>query len=197
MARRAADDRHGVRHRGAEAHPAAFLAPVEAGEPAAGIAVEDLGAAPVRRRREAAQFHRAGDAQAVLQWRADEATLGRIDRQPELGAGVRQGQVIAALGVEQRAGAEHGGEALGPRAGGDRSEEHTSELQSPMRTSYAGFCLKKKKNNKSEISEQNELNGNQSANTTNELFQTFFQLLVTQNKRLTQSQRTNSAKYGF
>src|SRR3546814_8610596 len=27
----------------------------------------------------------------------------------------------------------------------DRSEEHTSELQSQMRTSYAVFCLKKKK----------------------------------------------------
>src|SRR3546814_9956224 len=29
---------------------------------------------------------------------------------------------------------------------GVRSEEHTSELQSLMRTSYAVFCLKKKKN---------------------------------------------------
>src|SRR3546814_6729578 len=29
---------------------------------------------------------------------------------------------------------------------GDRSEEHTSELQSLMRISYAVFCLKKKKN---------------------------------------------------
>src|SRR3546814_7622050 len=29
-----------------------------------------------------------------------------------------------------------------------RSEEHTSELQSLMRTSYAVFCLKKKKRNK-------------------------------------------------
>src|SRR3546814_6889693 len=28
----------------------------------------------------------------------------------------------------------------------NRSEEHTSELQSLMRTSYADFCLKKKKN---------------------------------------------------
>src|SRR3546814_4487333 len=28
---------------------------------------------------------------------------------------------------------------------GDRSEEHTSELQSLMRNSYAVFCLKKKK----------------------------------------------------
>src|SRR3546814_6480199 len=35
-----------------------------------------------------------------------------------------------------------------------RSEEHTSELQSLMRISYAVFCLKKKKNihNKKEIS---------------------------------------------
>src|SRR3546814_4629083 len=29
----------------------------------------------------------------------------------------------------------------------DRSEEHTSELQSLMRISYAVFCLKKKKTN--------------------------------------------------
>src|SRR3546814_3886375 len=38
---------------------------------------------------------------------------------------------------------------LGPscraRADGARSEEHTSELQSLMRISYAVFCLKKKK----------------------------------------------------
>src|SRR3546814_5540069 len=32
-----------------------------------------------------------------------------------------------------------------PRSGSRRSEEHTSELQSLMRTSYAVFCLKKKK----------------------------------------------------
>src|SRR3546814_2142664 len=31
------------------------------------------------------------------------------------------------------------------QAVGDRSEEHTSELQSLMRSSYAVFCLKKKK----------------------------------------------------
>src|SRR3546814_3596248 len=31
-------------------------------------------------------------------------------------------------------------------AGQTRSEEHTSELQSLMRISYAVFCLKKKKN---------------------------------------------------
>src|SRR3546814_4440909 len=31
-----------------------------------------------------------------------------------------------------------------PHDGSDRSEEHTSELQSLMRISYAVFCLKKK-----------------------------------------------------
>src|SRR3546814_10253950 len=35
--------------------------------------------------------------------------------------------------------------------GGIRSEEHTSELQSLMRISYAVFCLKKKKNTCSSI----------------------------------------------
>src|SRR3546814_2886940 len=38
------------------------------------------------------------------------------------------------VGEQERAGYEDGG----------RSEEHTSELQSLMRTSYAVFCLKKK-----------------------------------------------------
>src|SRR3546814_5523443 len=35
----------------------------------------------------------------------------------------------------------------GIRPPADRSEEHTSELQSLMRISYAVFCLKKKNNN--------------------------------------------------
>src|SRR3546814_1649297 len=34
----------------------------------------------------------------------------------------------------------------------ERSEEHTSELQSLMRISYAVFCLKKKNSNQAEIS---------------------------------------------
>src|SRR3546814_3078855 len=65
-------------------------------------------------------------------------------------AGERQRQV---LGQPVRSG------SLGCREGGGRretwktrhkdgkrSEEHTSELQSLMRSSYAVFCLKKKKN---------------------------------------------------
>src|SRR3546814_8738237 len=40
-------------------------------------------------------------------------------------------------------------ETLGARTGhSDRSEEHTSELQSLMRISYAVFCLKKNTNNR-------------------------------------------------
>src|SRR3546814_6045978 len=45
--------------------------------------------------------------------------------------------------------AQPGGGFLRREAGAvDRSEEHTSELQSLMRISYAVFCLKKKKTNR-------------------------------------------------
>src|SRR3546814_9171855 len=47
----------------------------------------------------------------------------------------------AALGRPQDVGAVD----LHRRAASGRSEEHTSELQSLMRISYAVFCLKKKK----------------------------------------------------
>src|SRR3546814_6031443 len=61
-----------------------------------------------------------------------------------------------ALHLVRRAGADHVqqiadravADRLGGVAGDDRrSEEHTSELQSLMRISYAVFCLKKKKPN--------------------------------------------------
>src|SRR3546814_7973678 len=39
-------------------------------------------------------------------------------------------------------------QAFPPKARVYRSEEHTSELQSLMRISYAVFCLKKKKTNR-------------------------------------------------
>src|SRR3546814_8036466 len=45
--------------------------------------------------------------------------------------------------VERQRVVEAGHEDLGIEVG--RSEEHTSELQSLMRISYAVFCLKKKK----------------------------------------------------
>src|SRR3546814_1637348 len=48
--------------------------------------------------------------------------------------------------VLENAAAQH--DAAAGAANHDRSEEHTSELQSLMRISYAVFCLKKKNNNK-------------------------------------------------
>src|SRR3546814_7941385 len=54
---------------------------------------------------------------------------------PNRRLGVRSGRV-------QRRRREFVG--LGPFDRLDRSEEHTSELQSLMRISYAAFCLKKK-----------------------------------------------------
>src|SRR3546814_8198240 len=38
--------------------------------------------------------------------------------------------------------------AIAPRRSAHRTEEHTSELQSLMRNSYAVFCLNKKRNKK-------------------------------------------------
>src|SRR3546814_6171725 len=58
----------------------------------------------------------------------------------------------------QRVESRHRHRQIEPRAQGvgdpERSEEHTSELQSLMRISYAVFCLKKKKktNRKPELS---------------------------------------------
>src|SRR3546814_5012318 len=64
-----------------------------------------------------------------------------IDRRRHLGAGNRHTQRLCNLAKPkpQRLGA-----AI-KRIVNCRSEEHTSELQSLMRISYAVFCLKKKK----------------------------------------------------
>src|SRR3546814_10229035 len=45
------------------------------------------------------------------------------------------------------------GKGAAPDADPRRSEEHTSELQSLMRISYAVFCLKKKKQDKTELTQ--------------------------------------------
>src|SRR3546814_2649849 len=53
------------------------------------------------------------------------------------------GRIFAAFGAD--IGVHHAGNEAGEALDGDlRSEEHTSELQSLMRISYAVFCLKKK-----------------------------------------------------
>src|SRR3546814_8036130 len=65
---------------------------------------------------------------------------------------VRGGRLQAGARTAQRAGSDvhppavepHHGEAEACTLGAKRSAEHTSELQSLMRISYAVFCLKKK-----------------------------------------------------
>src|SRR3546814_3515074 len=48
-----------------------------------------------------------------------------------------------------------------------RSEEHTSELQSLMRISYAVFCLKKKKKASNTVNIESTFNNNHSIVTNN------------------------------
>src|SRR3546814_9252951 len=57
---------------------------------------------------------------------------------------------ITALGAQQLAQ-----QGIVSQSDLQRSEEHTSELQSLMRISYAVFCLKKKKNRNSAIKYDN------------------------------------------
>src|SRR3546814_10620496 len=101
-------------------------------------------------------FRSAGD-----QGRGDGVQVGPVD-------GGRIGQCVGRPGLAAGAGADGDfvvvGQAwqvvctggglqgdqcrVGLRRGQGRSEEHTSELQSLMRISYAVFCLKKKKHTK-------------------------------------------------
>src|SRR3546814_3665441 len=55
---------------------------------------------------------------------------------------------------------------------GGRSEEHTSELQSLMRISYAVFCLKKKQTKSKESSHHNTNIHIQHSNTNNNIADT-------------------------
>src|SRR3546814_4342942 len=72
---------------------------------------------------------------------------GAVDR--VVAVARRRGEPAAALveGEGKEFGVGHLGfeDAALPGEGFGRSEEHTSELQSLMRISYAVFCLKKKK----------------------------------------------------
>src|SRR3546814_5444167 len=93
----------------------------------------------------AVALERNDQADAVLRLRhlgdaaADRARLRRArQRRPDDRADLRQGP----------AAGKPPGARPGDRARSDRSEEHTSELQSLMRISYADFWLKKKKKHK-------------------------------------------------
>src|SRR3546814_9304675 len=64
--------------------------------------------------------------------RPEDAALGQVDQTRNL---ARDGRKLPGALMD----------APGVRAEQHRSEEHTSELQSLMRISYAVFCLQKKK----------------------------------------------------
>src|SRR3546814_9955020 len=74
----------------------------------------------------------------------------RADRALERAAQPHLGALSLAVDAAARAAETDAGEPIGADRGGGhrnppgRSEEHTSELQSLMRISYAVFCLKKK-----------------------------------------------------
>src|SRR3546814_10458578 len=89
---------------------------------------------------------------APKRWRRDERPQDTRRRANLAAAPIGP---ASAADAGHRAGLAHAGErllarqpAVRPAAragrGQDRSEEHTSELQSLMRISYAVFCLKKK-----------------------------------------------------
>src|SRR3546814_15254736 len=66
-------------------------------------------------------------------FRSEAVAAAVVVGERRVGEVANRGPAVLAAGQEGRA----------------RSEEHTSELQSLMRISYAVFCLKKKKTNKS------------------------------------------------
>src|SRR3546814_4099575 len=103
----------------------------------------------------------------ISDWSSDVCSSDLIDRLDRLFQHFDQGRHLVARRAEyrrsllcgqrrplslrqpQRCGDDHEHHVLAgePRRVQDRrSEEHTSELQSLMRISYAVFCLKKKKN---------------------------------------------------
>src|SRR3546814_3103664 len=79
-----------------------------------------------------------GDSPSVRYQRSDKASSGNTRKLP----GLSDSGMTARIGSMRKAktSAQKPGSARRP----NRSEEHTSELQSLMRISYAVFCLKKK-----------------------------------------------------
>src|SRR3546814_6956106 len=88
------------------------------------------------------------------------ATVARLPNAAEI---VRHGRTDAeALSAAELEGldidalaAELAGDTTEAAARAERSEEHTSELQSLMRISYAVFCLKKKNYTRHQMTRQN------------------------------------------
>src|SRR3546814_10249008 len=82
---------------------------------------------------------RVAQADARARWRTIRAAGGVADAAHRLAHAAEAGLAGKGTGLAEPADVGH-------HQAGVRSEEHTSELQSLMRSSYAVFCLKKKKN---------------------------------------------------
>src|SRR3546814_3882810 len=81
--------------------------------------------------------------------RRDDVAIVDLTNEP---AGATDAEYDVVVTADADDGPAHLRLVLAPDGAGaseepSRSEEHTSELQSLMRISYAVFCLKKKKNN--------------------------------------------------
>src|SRR3546814_5795235 len=88
--------------------------------------------------RTPASFVRSPDSSTAL-------AIGVLSHRTSRSSG-RRGMLAAASRGRGLAGSIHFGPSPPTFCGTIRSEEHTSELQSLMRISYAVFCLKKNKN---------------------------------------------------
>src|SRR3546814_2606360 len=91
-----------------------------------------------------------GDAAARAPWRMAAAALHALGRGDEIVARLAQPDAARIAHLLQKQWHAPPTTACGRLF--DRSEEHTSELQSLMRISYAVFCLKKKNYRKTIIS---------------------------------------------
>src|SRR3546814_4500489 len=92
-------------------------------------------------RRPRGRYRQCAEAQARVS--RDEARARRRDRRLDRRARDRGGQGAGARLAAHRSALELRTARCDAVERG-RSEEHTSELQSPMRITYAVFCLKKK-----------------------------------------------------
>src|SRR3546814_2256911 len=88
---------------------------------------------------------RAAQCMAELVVERDAYGAQDAAREPAPIKRIRARRGIGRIGQDQRQAPRQRSDALLGHERHDRSEEHTSELQSLMRSSSAVFCLKKKK----------------------------------------------------
>src|SRR3546814_4549571 len=116
--------------------------------PASGRGRLSLACYPARRRAQQRRQARARPSRrAISSWGSpmDQAKTPLLNSEAiEARKSIARGTFLVCDMDCADPGCDGGARATRARSVGARSEEHTSELQSLMRISYAGFCLKKK-----------------------------------------------------